>query len=662
MMASLVADLQRCYFDWFHAVANTYWRYHEGNRAQMDTPENWKQRRNYLKAIFLDAIGGFPRPGPLNPRSFGCVSFGDYYLERVTFESVPNMVVTANLYVPTRLDRPAPAVLVPCGHAEAGKAYDPYRTLCHALASKGYVALIYDPIGQGERRMYRDGQGSVLGGCTQQHTHLGVQLAAVGLNLARYMIFDSMRAIDYLLTRPEVDPTRIGCTGCSGGGTNTAYVSALDERITAAFPVCYITTLEARQKSENIADYEQNLYGQVERGLDHHDYISMVAPRPVCIGATTEDFFPLSGARETYAAARRVYEVLGVPERCEMVEVPGPHGYLPALRVAAYQFFNRWFDVEADEEEPHIELPDESDTLCFGDGVGASYTHRVPLSDARSLALHVLPHQVPADKLREELAALVVHVPEECLSVPLCEAWPLSPELEGWDIKEVQASGAPALLLAQRQAPRPVSVAIAAEIQALACLGQEFGAAIILPMSEVPDLAHRACLIESSRQTEDGKFPWCWIHGSESFLAFYTQLLGSDWVYKRTAQILAALEALGEGRVILHATGTHCPPSLYAAVLDQRVIALNLTRPLWSYALLLESEVHVCAPAEVPFGVLGNHDLPAAMALLAPRPLTIRSPVGADGKPLSIDELPGRREVEDAYAAAGAPEAFIIQP
>lgn len=651
-MTGLLDDPERCYLDWFHAVGDTYWRYHEDRRADVRTREEWAERRNYLKAVFLDAIGGLPEAGPLNPRSFGSLDLGAYRIERIGFESTPGMMVTANLYVPAGLEQPAPGIVVPCGHADVGKTDECYARLCHGLAGKGYVALIYDPIGQGERRLYRSNGGSLLGGCTSQHTHLGVQLAAAGLNLARYMIFDSMRAVDYLLTRPEVDPARIGCTGCSGGGTNTAYVSAIDERISASMPVCYITTLEARQRSEGIADYEQNFCGQIERGLDHHEYVAMVAPRAVCIGAATEDFFPLEGARETYAAARRVYEVLGVGDRCEMAEVEGPHGYLAGLRAAAYGFFNRAFGVQAEADEPEVELPDEEDLLCFPGGVGAEATHRVALGHARALAEEVAPQQVPGRELGEELAALVVHVPGEAC----CGAWgPGRDAAEGWELAEVRPVSAPPLMVARRPAQRPISVAAVDSCEALAGLGAELGGAIILQVSEGRDLAARAEIV-------GGEHPqWSWIHPREAFLAFYAQLMGRDWAYLRAAQILAGLEALGEGQVSLQALGTHCSAALYAAALDRRVLALTLSRPLWCYGSALEREVHVLGPAEVPYGVLGNHDLPAVMALLAPRKLRVEQPLGADGRPLQRAELAGLGELERAYAAAGAAAALRVE-
>jgi dienelactone hydrolase len=649
-LAELRADPERVYWDWFHGVAEAYWRHNERRRAAVATPEQWRQRRNYLKAIFLDALGGLPaKRTPLHVRQLRTLECGPYRIERLVLESLPGLLVTANLYVPADLSGQAPGVLVACGHAENGKAYVEYRRLCTALALKGYVVLIYDPIGQGERRLYRAGSDSLLGGCTSQHTHLAVQLAAVGRGLGRYMVWDSMRCLDYLLARPEVDARRIGMTGCSGGGTNTAYVSALDERVQVSVPVCFINALEHWQHRESIADYEQNLYGQIERGLDHHEYLALVAPRALCIGAATEDFFPLSGTRESYAAARRIYELLGVPERCELTVCEGEHGYSRPLRQAAYRWFNRWLSVEADDEEPEVELPDEEDVCCLPAGVSAAGTHWAVLADAQPLATALAAHHASGEELRRELRRLVGHVPE-LVSV---SAWEEGPG--DWELAAVEASGAPPLLAARRRG-RPVK-------EVLVCAGEEaltagaadkYSGAVLLPMSVEPDLLRRA------QQCAQAGPPLPWLLSREASLAFYCLMLGRDWVYLRAAQVLAGLQALGAPAVSLTAHGLLALPALYAAALDERVRALRLGAALWSYGQVLQRERHVLGPPEVPWAVSGSHDLPAVMALLAPRTLVVDSPVGPDGQPLAETELEGLAELRAVYTRAGAPTSLQI--
>ncbi|MCX7600246.1 MAG: acetylxylan esterase [Armatimonadetes bacterium] len=649
-MTDLLKNPERVYLDWFHAVAEPLWRVYDKERAAVRTPEQWQERRNYLKAVFIDALGGFPleRPSP-NPRVLGVLDRGSHTIERVVFESLPGVLVTANVYVPKKLSAPAPGVLVASGHWENPKTCDNHRVLCAALATKGYVVLIYDPIGQGERHMYIEGDRWRLGGCTDQHTHLGVQLAASGTSLARFMVWDSMRALDYLTSRPEVDPSRIGMTGCSGGGTNTAYTAALDERVVAAVPVCYLTTLEERQRSENIADYEQNLYGQTIRGLDHHEYIAMVAPRAICIGAAQQDFFPIAGTRQAYAAAKKIFELLGVSEKCQLVEVPGEHGYLPDLRRAVYAWFNRWLGVEADDEEPDLDLPEESELLCFDKDVPPDNTYRAVLAHVAERSRQLFENRATGETLRAELSARVRYLPELCQVAD----WDAA-EVEGWQIAQVQASSAPPLAVARRAGRHASTVVVVASSGDLEALSPEADGAIILPVAVVPDLAARAQLFA------DNILPFPWIHGTESFLAFYCELLGRDILYLRAAQVLCGLQALECRSAELEATGTHAAPTLIAGVLSDRVASLRLVRALWSYRLLAQRDTHVLGPPEIPWAVLGCYDLPDVMALVAPRPLTVESPLGPDGLPLGADELPGLDTVRDAYSSAGALQAFRL--
>jgi dienelactone hydrolase len=207
-------------------------------------------------------------------------------------------------------------VLVPRGHSENGKAAETYQRVCAGLAGKGYFVLIYDPLGQGERTLYWNaGRGaSDLGGCTAQHSYAGNQCFLLGINLALYMVWDSIRSIDYLCTRREVDPQRIAMAGNSGGGTNTAYTAPLDNRIKVAVSCCNATTLRWRRRSWSTCDAEQNLLGQVPAGLDHADLLRLVAPRPVLVGSAALDYFPLAGARQSVEAARDLYAALGVPQ------------------------------------------------------------------------------------------------------------------------------------------------------------------------------------------------------------------------------------------------------------------------------------------------------------------------------------------------------------
>src|SRR5947208_9393896 len=146
------------------------------------------------------------------------------------------------------IDGPRPGVLSPCGHSAEGKAAAAYQILHINLAKRGYVVLTYDPVGQGERSQFWDAERgkSRFNLTCGEHAVLGNPLYLLGTSLARYRIWDGLRALDYLASRPDVDPERLGCVGNSGGGNLTAYLAALDRRIRTAVIGCYITALPRR--------------------------------------------------------------------------------------------------------------------------------------------------------------------------------------------------------------------------------------------------------------------------------------------------------------------------------------------------------------------------------------------------------------------------------
>jgi dienelactone hydrolase len=209
--------------------------------------------------------------------------------------------------------------------------------------------MCYDPIGQGERSqiLADDGQPE-FSSTTQEHFLVGVGSILVGTNTARYRVWDGMRAIDYVAGRPELDPRRIGFTGCSGGGTLTSYVMALDDRVTCAAPACYLTTFRRLIETIGPQDAEQNIFGQLAYGLDQPDYVLLRAPRPTLISSTTGDFFDVEGSWDNYRQAKRIYTRLGFPERVGLVEAEGGHGVQPANLTAITRWFRRWL-LEKDD-------------------------------------------------------------------------------------------------------------------------------------------------------------------------------------------------------------------------------------------------------------------------------------------------------------------------
>ncbi|NQT41114.1 MAG: acetylxylan esterase, partial [Planctomycetes bacterium] len=208
---------------------------------KIKTSEQITAYQKRMHDFFEQQLGGFPQRTPLEAQVVAREDRDGYRIEKIIYQSQPRHYVTAVLYLP-EAEPPYPGVLVPCGHSANGKGYDGYQRVCILLATNGMAALCYDPIDQGERYQLLDDKGKPVEGGTIAHCLAGVGAILLGRNTATYRVWDGMRGIDYLQSRPEIDPRRIGCTGNSGGGTLTSYLMALDPRIQAAAPGCYLTS------------------------------------------------------------------------------------------------------------------------------------------------------------------------------------------------------------------------------------------------------------------------------------------------------------------------------------------------------------------------------------------------------------------------------------
>lgn len=328
--------------------------------AALKTPEDVVQRQNQIREQFIKALGGLPERTPLNPQVTGRIEADGFSVEKVVYESRPQHHVTACLYLPKGVG-PFPGVLVPCGHSANGKASDAYQRACISMARNGIAVLCYDPIGQGERIQLLNEQGKpAISGSTSEHTMVGVGALLIGQSCATYRIWDGIRSLDYLASRPEIDPQRLGCTGNSGGGTLTAYLMALDERIQVAAPSCYITSLERLFATIGPQDAEQNITGQVAFGMEHADYVTLRAPKPTLICVGTKDFFDITGAWTTYREAKLIYGLLGHGERVDLFEFNDVHGFSMPRRQAALRWMRRWL-LKQDDAVVEAEFPVFSD-------------------------------------------------------------------------------------------------------------------------------------------------------------------------------------------------------------------------------------------------------------------------------------------------------------
>ena len=324
----------------------------EERLSEISTPAQFKEYQENLKKFFVSRIGGFPERTPLNAKVVGKIEGGDHRVEKVIYESQPQHHVTATLYLP-KTKPPYPAVLIACGHSKTGKGADYNQFIGITLARNGIAAFCYDPIGQGERSQILPAEGRKLSSVAE-HFLIGAGSVLLGVNTARYRIWDGMRGIDYLTTRKDIDGTKIGCTGCSGGGTLTSYIMALDERVGFAAPACFLTTFRQLIGSIGPQDSEQNIFGQIAYGMDHTDYVLMRAPRPTLICCSSGDYFDAKGTWDNFRQSKKYYSLLGDPLAIDLVEDKGKHGITKLQRETLTRLARRWFlgDDRAVKEKP----------------------------------------------------------------------------------------------------------------------------------------------------------------------------------------------------------------------------------------------------------------------------------------------------------------------
>ena len=387
----------------------------------ISTRQDVLDRQRSVVAELWKMLGGPLDRNPLNPRVTGTIERPGYRIEKLTFESRPRLYVTANLYLPAGTGR-RPAILAPLGHSENGKAWPSYQKLFSNLARKGYVVLAYDPFGQGERIEYpgeRPGQSAIPDGGTGEHEYAGRRLILLGANFGLFRAWDGIRGIDYLLTRPEVDPERIGCCGQSGGATLTQFLAALDSRIRVA--------VVSEGNTENLAeadveppgsadDAEQNIVPALSRGIDRADLLYAFAPKPLLMLITLHDaghtYSPeyVAGSLEPVDEYKRAYGLLGGGDRLSLQATTARHGYVYEMRRATYSWFNRWFEMK-DVDDGETPQAVESDATLFVTPTGfvtTSFGGETALSLTREMseAVHP-PASLSADDVRKRVRAVL---------------------------------------------------------------------------------------------------------------------------------------------------------------------------------------------------------------------------------------------------------------
>jgi cephalosporin-C deacetylase-like acetyl esterase len=338
--------------------ANYYYDARDKQISQLKNKADWLNQQSIVAAKIKNILGPFPEKTPLNAVVTGVIDKGDYRIEKIIFESMPGFYVTGCLYLPAKVTNKAPAILNVIGHDQEAFRAPLYQTINTNLAKKGMIVFAIDPPGQGEHVQYYDTSAgfSSVGYTVIEHCYFGNQCFVSGISSAKFFIWDGIRAIDYLISRKEVDASKIGVTGFSGGGTITSYIAAVDKRVLVSIPCSWSNASRRQIETKGGVDAESVLMHSVKNGITYEDLLEIRAPKPTMLTFTSRDqYLSLQGARDAFQETKKSYEAFGRGENLVLVEDDFKHWMTPKIRSAIYAFFLKHFQLRGDSTEVRVE-------------------------------------------------------------------------------------------------------------------------------------------------------------------------------------------------------------------------------------------------------------------------------------------------------------------
>lgn len=661
-------DLHSMVNDYLTSIARQYWTKRSETIAAIRTPQQVRERQQYIRSTFIKLMGGFPEKTPLNPRITGSLLRDGYRIDHLIYESRPKFFVTANLYVPTTGRAPYPAVLGVAGHSDASKAYALYQHAWIALVKRGYIVLAFDPPGQGERTFYYDAElgRSRVGSATTEHTDAGLQCFLTGSSLAQYFTWDGIRSLDYLLSRGDVDPQRIAIAGNSGGGTQAAYLAAAESRLAAAAPSCYLTSSETLWFDPGPQDAEQNVAGFLSSGLNVKDFPLAFAPRPLEFLTATRDFFPIKGAHDAFAEAERFYQILDVPDHVKFFEYDDTHGWSLPRREETYRWFQRWLNHQPEDRGKEPEFQTEPEGLLNATKTGQLATslggETVPSLNAalaRQLASR-RPHLDPQQLLARIVSRLGIQPERDHTPPPVASAGTLArPEyrIDKLILETEPGIHIPALLFVPKGGA-------AARKPAVMYLNSGGKATDARPGGDLEALVQTGNIVLApdlrgvgETESRQGSNPY----NGRYQTALRALLVGKNMPGMQTLDLLRSLDYLiarddvDPARITVIGKGNALVPAIFAAALEPRITKLACAGGPVSFLDLAALRFHGDIANVIVPGVLEDFDLPDVLALIAPRPVWIVDPRMPSGAPEQLSKVETeyqvvRKKFQDAKA------------
>jgi hypothetical protein len=560
----------------------------------------WETRRLQLRNEILQSVGleDLDRRGPARWSSRGRIDRDDYTIEKILYESYPGMMVPALVYVPKNLNGRAPAIVGISGHNYCeGKAVLHVQSRSVNLARRGVITMAYDYIGTFERNTGADPCASKPYGGGNDHGHRMFSYTAG--NPTGLEILDGIRAIDYLLTRADVDPKRIGFTGESGGSNSTYWTAALDERIALAVPVASVTTFDYWIRNNRNWDWHQRPPG-VRRLAEISTLLALFAPRPLLVisslRGTDSDEFPLDEAQRSVEEARRVYALYGAAGRIRLWESTTSHGYQQDKRERLYAFVESHFFGKTAESSAELPFLFEPQTLL---------ACGLPDGNKTLAAIYREWLDRPSDRRLSDVLGLPAVDPPSVVNVQTTTS------REDYVARQLIIGTEPGIhlpaveLSPRGAAPSARTVLVLGRTDATARAAQPLlakGLRVVLI-----DLRGTGEIESGGGRTDN----WAWF-------------LGRPWPGMWVQDIKGAITALAAehpgATFALLAPARFGKAAIFAAVLDPRIRALQASFP----AVTIRREAERGGLSDIP-RILSVLDIPQAVSLIAPRPVWLES-------------------------------------
>jgi dienelactone hydrolase len=621
--------------------------------ARLKTKEDWEQRQRHVGAKLMEIVGPFPEKSPLKAVVRGIVKKDDYHVEKIIYESFPGFYVTGSLFIPSRIKGRAPAILNVIGHEQESYKEELDQVIILNLVKKGMVVFAIDPIGQGEHVQYFEPEinFSSIGYSVIEHCYFGNQCFLSGVSPARYFIWDGIRAIDYLLTRKEVDPARIGVTGFSGGGTVTSYLGAFDDRVKVAVPSSWSIAARRQLETKGAQDAEATLLKSVAKGITFEDLIEIRAPKPTLMTFVSRDeYLCLQGAREAYVEANKAYEAFGKRENLQFVEDDSKHWLTPKIRLAIYAFFMKHFNLPGDPAESEVDIlsPEElriTDTGQLSTSLGGDMVFDVNKRETGALLEKL-------ENSRKNVPRHLASVVEKAEGV--CGYWPPPAAVNepfingryqrnGYTVTKYALDGEgeyviPMLLFEpdDRTVRRP----------AIIYLHPKGKIAEAAPGAEIERLVRKGYIVAAVDVLGTGETENTAVRGLAS--GYMGVLIGRSVVAVQAGDIasvahyLKGLANVNSAKIGAIAMDEMCIPLIHAAAFDTSIANIILMRPLVSFRSVAMNRKYkigltdndpggVGHPYEVAFDwgvaeVLTAYDWPDLIGSIAPRRVAIAQP------------------------------------